>query len=135
MRKCILVTQGLLLGAVLAVAQPSNDNCTNPIPITDVTNYCSAVNAFTSVDATPSGYGPANCFGTAGNDVWFSFVPQFTDVTVIIRGATAQAPGGTLKTRRLPFIMVFAEGLSMRCNAKVRPITVISSKPVKAGCW
>ncbi|MCB9316127.1 MAG: gliding motility-associated C-terminal domain-containing protein [Lewinellaceae bacterium] len=97
MRKCILVTQGLLLGAVLAVAQPSNDNCTNPIPITDVTNYCSAVNAFTSVDATPSGYGPANCFGTAGNDVWFSFVPQFTDVTVIIRGATAQAPGGTLK--------------------------------------
>ncbi|MBK6932541.1 MAG: gliding motility-associated C-terminal domain-containing protein [Saprospirales bacterium] len=97
MRKPILVALGLLLASLAALAQPSNDDCTNPIPITDVTNYCSAANAFTSAGATVSGYGAANCFGTAGNDVWFSFVPQFTDVTVIIRGATTQGPGGTLQ--------------------------------------
>ncbi|TNE49822.1 MAG: hypothetical protein EP344_17755 [Bacteroidetes bacterium] len=97
MRKQILFVAGVLLGLGTAYSQPVNDNCTNPIPITDVTNYCSNANAFTNVGATPSGYGPANCFGMAGNDVWFSFVPQFTDVTVIVRGATVQGPGGTLK--------------------------------------
>lgn len=96
MRKPLLAALLALAGAVALSAQPSNDNCTNPIPITDVTSYCSAAGAFTTIGATPSGYGPANCFGTAGNDVWFSFVPQFTDVTVIVRGATPQAPGGTL---------------------------------------
>lgn len=97
MRKPILAALSIALGVVIASAQPSNDNCTNPIPITDVTNYCSPTNAFTNVNATLSGYGAANCFGTPSNDVWFSFVPQFTDVTVIIRGATSQAPGGTLR--------------------------------------
>lgn len=101
MRKQILLALGLLLGAVAGLAQPSNDDCTNPIPITDVTNYCSSPGAFTNVDATPSGYGPANCFGQAYRDVWFSFVPQFTDVTVIVRGATVQAPGGTLRNPQI----------------------------------
>ncbi len=101
MRKPILGALSILLGAVLASAQPTNDNCTNPIPIPDVTNYCSPTGAFTNVNATPSGYGPANCFGMASNDVWFSFVPQFTDVTVIVRGATAQAPGGTLRNPQI----------------------------------
>lgn len=96
MRKPILAALAFFAGVVAVIAQPTNDNCTNPIPITDVTTYCSSVGAFTTVGATPSGYGPANCFGAAGNDVWFSFVPQFTDVTVIVRGATTQAPGGTL---------------------------------------
>jgi hypothetical protein len=101
MRKSILAALLPLLCGVVAVAQPSNDNCTNPIPITNVVNYCSPINAFTTVAATPSGYGPANCFGSAGNDVWFSFVPQFTDATVIVRGATAQGPGGTLRNPQI----------------------------------
>ncbi|MCC6463220.1 MAG: hypothetical protein IT260_22315, partial [Saprospiraceae bacterium] len=97
MRKPILVALGLCMGAIAAFAQPSNDNCTSPIPITDVTNFCSSVAAYTNVNATPSGYGPANCFTTGSNDVWFSFVPQFTDVTVVVRGATQQGAGGTLQ--------------------------------------
>lgn len=101
MKKPILTAFSILCGAVFSIAQPSNDNCTNPIPIANVINYCSPANAFTNVGATLSGYGPANCFGTAGNDVWFSFVPKFTDVTVIIRGATTQGPGGTLKNPQI----------------------------------
>lgn len=101
MRKFVLVALPLLLAVAAAVAQPSNDNCTNPIPITTVVNYCSPAAAFTNVGATPSGYGPATCFGTGSNDVWFSFVPQFTDVSVIVRGATVQAPGGTLRNPQI----------------------------------
>lgn len=101
MRKSILIAMLPFLGSVAALAQPVNDNCTNPIAITSVVNYCSPVGAFTNVNATPSGYGAANCFGLASNDVWFSFVPQFTDVSVVVRGATAQAPGGTLRNPQI----------------------------------
>lgn len=101
MRKSILAALLPLLGGIAAVAQPSNNTCNTPIPITSVINYCSPPNAFTSVGATPSGYGAATCFGAAGNDVWFSFVPQFTDVSVTVRGATAQAPGGTLRNPQI----------------------------------
>ena len=98
MRKQPLILLFVLFGAVAAIAQPSNDECTNPILIPNVLNFCSGVGAFTNVGATPSSYGPATCFGTTQNDVWFAFTAQATDVTVTIRGATAQAPGGTLQS-------------------------------------
>lgn len=85
-----------LMSSTALWAQPSNDGCEAPIPITDVTSWCSAGSAFTSVAATPSGYGPASCFSNAGNDVWFSFVAEAEDVTIVIRGATNIAPGGTM---------------------------------------
>lgn len=80
-----------------AWAQPSNDDCTNPVIIQDVTNFCSTVGAYTNVGATPSTYGPATCFASTQNDVWFAFTPQATDVTITVRGATFQAAGGTLQ--------------------------------------
>jgi hypothetical protein len=78
-------------------AQPANDNCETAIPIDEVFNFCSAPNAFSNVDATPSGYDEATCFTDAHDDVWFSFVALRTDVTVIIRGNTTIAPGGSLE--------------------------------------
>ena len=87
----------MLTSVVIAVAQPSNDECDSPINIPDVTSFCSNNGAFTNAGATPSSYGPANCFGaTTQNDVWFSFVAEATDVTITVRGATAASPGGTL---------------------------------------
>lgn len=78
-------------------AQPSNDECENPIPIIDVSDFCSAVGEYTNVGATNSGYGPANCFGSASNDVWFSFTPIATDVTITVIGNVGGgASGGTL---------------------------------------
>lgn len=79
-------------------AQPSNDECSNPIVLTDVTSFCSASGAYSNVGATPSSLSSPGCFGTTvGNDVWFIFTPQFTDVTITVRGATAQSSGGTLQ--------------------------------------
>ncbi|MFN0013789.1 MAG: hypothetical protein ACKVU2_04505, partial [Saprospiraceae bacterium] len=101
MRKSLLACLFALIAISVAVAQPANDNCANAIPITSVVNYCSPAAAFTNVNATLSGYGAANCFGTPSNDVWFSFIPQFTDVTVVVRGAAAQAPGGTLRNPQI----------------------------------
>jgi SprB repeat/CHU_C Type IX secretion signal domain len=102
MKKHILLTCLAIWGInTLAYAQPSNNECTNPILITDVFNYCSPIAAFTNVGATPSSYGPASCFGTTQNDVWFAFTAQATDVTITVRGATSQAPGGTLKSPQI----------------------------------
>ncbi|MBL7826568.1 MAG: gliding motility-associated C-terminal domain-containing protein [Saprospiraceae bacterium] len=96
MNKQKLLTLMFFLGCVYAFAQPSNDECDTPIFLGDVTSYCSPIGAFTNVNATPSTYGPASCFGATQNDVWFAFTALATDVTITVRGATATAPGGTL---------------------------------------
>lgn len=96
MRKTTLLL-ALLLCAIRAFAQPSNDECTTPIVLPTVLNYCSPVDAYTNLAATPSAYGAPNCFGSVQSDVWFAFTPQATDMTITVRGATAQAPGGTLQ--------------------------------------
>ncbi len=85
-----------LLSVTTAFAQPSNDDCDAPIVVDTLINECSAVGAFTNVDATPSAYGAATCFTGVHKDVWFRFTPIATDVTILIRGATAVSPGGTL---------------------------------------
>ncbi len=104
MRK-LLIALFFAFGTLTLLAQaPSNDECSNPIVLTDVVSYCSGVGAYTNVGATPSSYGAATCFGTTQKDVWFAFTPVATDVTITVRGATAQAPGGTLK---LPQISIY----------------------------
>ena len=92
----------LLLGALCctgltAYAQPSNNTCETPVILGDVSDYCSESGEFTTVAATPSGYGAPDCFNNdAANDVWFAFVAGATDVTIFVRGDTPTAPGGTL---------------------------------------
>lgn len=101
MSRLTLIAAVLLVWRSYAGAQPTNDNCNTPIVLPNVANYCSAPAQYINVGATPSGYGPATCFGTATNDVWFSFVAQATDVTVVVRGAAQQAPGGTLRNPQI----------------------------------
>lgn len=96
MRKTTLFF-ALFICATASFAQPSNDECSSPIVLPTVFNYCSPVNAHTNVGATASAYGAPGCFGTVQNDVWFAFTALATDVTITVRGATAQAPGGTLQ--------------------------------------
>lgn len=96
MRRLFLLLLSLT-GAVAALAQPTNDECNTAIPLGTVTNYCSGPGAFTNVGATPSLFGAANCFGSVQKDVWFTFVPQATDVAITVRGATSQGAGGTLQ--------------------------------------
>jgi hypothetical protein len=86
----------LLLFGVTLFAQPANDNCTSPFAIPPSTNWCSSIAQFTNANATPSGYGAATCFSNAGNDVWFTFTPVATDVTITVIGNTQQGAGGSL---------------------------------------
>ncbi|NOT38701.1 MAG: hypothetical protein HOP11_15110 [Saprospiraceae bacterium] len=80
-------------------AQPVNDDCRKAIKIVDPTDYCSNNAEFTNVNATPSGYGPATCWGVVTNDVWFSFRATATHVVITIIGVNKppSAAGGTLK--------------------------------------
>ena len=93
-----LLPLGLLIFTCgVAYAQPSNNTCETPIILGDVSDFCSEVGEYTTVAATPSGYGPATCFNNGeANDVWFAFVAGATDVTIFVRGDTPVAPGGSL---------------------------------------
>ncbi|MCB0641986.1 MAG: gliding motility-associated C-terminal domain-containing protein [Phaeodactylibacter sp.] len=100
MKRFFLVSGLLtLMGLHPLLAQPINDECLGATQLTELTNWCSAVAAYTNVDATPSGIINASCFPAAGedNDVWFSFVAVATDVNINVIGNTAQAAGGTLE--------------------------------------
>ncbi|MBK8954707.1 MAG: gliding motility-associated C-terminal domain-containing protein [Saprospiraceae bacterium] len=78
-------------------AQPSNDNCNNPVIIGDVTKFCSKTGEYTNVASTPSGYGSATCWPGTGSDVWFRFRAFFTDVSITIIGTNkGGSPAGTL---------------------------------------
>ncbi|MBK7343818.1 MAG: gliding motility-associated C-terminal domain-containing protein [Saprospiraceae bacterium] len=82
-------------------AQPANDDCANAQILPDVTNWCSGYAAYTNVGATPSGYGSPTCIGGALNDVWFTFVAQATDISIIVNGSTGTGSGGTLLNPRV----------------------------------
>jgi len=93
---------GALAGGL---AQPANDDCENAIAIDDPERYCSDIAAFTTQGATPSSYGPADCFPSAANDVWFTFIPTKTTVTITVIGDERELSGGTL---RLPEVALYS---------------------------
>ncbi len=75
-------------------AQPSNDECDNPIALNNVADWCSSDGEFTNISATDSGYGLASCMTGDVNDVWFTFIAIAPDVTITVKGN----PNGTLST-------------------------------------
>lgn len=102
-------------------AQPANDECSNSIELTDVSNWCSATGAFSNAGATLSPVVNPSCFPNSANDVWFSFVAQANTVSVTVIGATSGniPPGGTLN---LPQFAIY-EGT---CSGNPNPIQCIS---------
>ncbi len=98
MRKLIFIyALSMLMGANALAQAPANDECLTATPLADVTNFCSPSAGFTNVGATPSNLSAPGCFGSVQDDVWFTFTPTATDVTITVRGATIDAPGGTLQ--------------------------------------
>lgn len=86
------ITFMLSLFAIVAAAQPSNDNCDNPIQVNNISGACTNPTSGTNQGATPSGYDPANCFSAGGNDVWYTFVAIGTDVTITVQGNSLNRP-------------------------------------------
>ncbi len=83
-----------LLGSpVWVFAQPANDDCNSATPISTIQNWCSQPQQFTNAGATASGFGPPTCFTNANDDVWFSFVPIATDVTITVVGNDGNGNG------------------------------------------
>lgn len=119
MRKIYISCLLMLLFAGFAWAQPSNDNCDNPIVLPDVSDWCSNRAAYTNVGATPSGYGAASCFREASNDVWFTFVAGATDITILVKGDVSTAPGGTLRQPEVALYTANCGGevSQLRCDA------------------
>lgn len=97
MQKFLLLLFGLCTATAL-YAQPANNDCNNAISIPAGAGaaWCSNFAAYSLAGATPSGFGAATCFSSAGNDVWFSFTAFATDITITINGAQAPSAGGTL---------------------------------------
>jgi len=57
---------------------PANDDCSGAYPLTMNTTSCVATTAGTVNGATTSSQGTGSCFGTANDDVWFTFVAPAT---------------------------------------------------------
>ncbi len=89
-----------LLSVCILYAQPSNDNCTNPVRLTNIKNYCSRVGEFNNLGATASGYGAATCWASATKDVWFVFNAQAPTITITVIGTNVGTGnrGGTLSS-------------------------------------
>lgn len=93
----IFISFCLCLYSNNVLAQPSNDNCDGAIPLR-LLNGCTSPDAYNNFGATPSGFEAPTCFSGSFNDVWFSFVPEATDVAISIIGATGGGgSGGTLE--------------------------------------
>ncbi|MBK6995819.1 MAG: hypothetical protein IPH31_13135 [Lewinellaceae bacterium] len=136
MRKTTLFFALFLCGAS-AFAQPTNDECSSPIVIPTVLTFCSPVDAYTNVGATPSTYGVPSCFGSVQNDVWFSFTPQATDMTITVRGATAQSPGGTLQDPQVTLYFGTCGGVinELVCDAATGNNNIAEAYKGGLFCW
>jgi gliding motility-associated-like protein len=87
----ILFFTFLLLSQIRLYAQPSNDECDNPIVLSDVTSWCSSATAYNSNGATASQTSLGTCPGTNfNNDVWFQFTAEALTLalTINVSGAT-----------------------------------------------
>jgi len=129
MKNFYLLTFALLSCTTLLFAQPENDDCENPIVIPDVSGWCSEREAYTNVGATPSGYDAATCFSESSNDVWFAFVAGATDITIIVKGNTPTAAGGTLENPEVALYTANCGGVidQLRCDSDEASNDIIES--------
>lgn len=63
---------------------PPNDNCSGAIVINNAKDFCSNVDQYTNVNATPS-------FVASGQDVWFSFVAVNFEVRITVSSQVARS--------------------------------------------
>ncbi len=64
-----------VLAASLMVAQPPNDECFAAIHLGNISQFCTDVDQYSNIDATPSAQALPSCWPTANHDVWFTFTP------------------------------------------------------------
>ncbi len=85
MRRFIAISI-LLCHAFLGNTQTEHDECIDAYKILDPIDWCSDPMQFSNSNATPSGFGPATCFDSQGNDLWFSFKAFAKAMNVVVIG-------------------------------------------------
>jgi len=103
MKKTVLQNLSILALCLLAhvvFAQPTNDECVGALRISDP----SSCGNYSLVGATPSGLSAASCGNSVNGDIWFSFIPQATSITVTVNGQSSSNPSGTL---RAPIVAIY----------------------------
>jgi len=92
----------MCFSVALKAQTPVNDDCSGAITLTDLSGFCSAAAAYTSVGATAGGLGKAQAWPSAGKDVWFKFTAVAFDVNISVTGN--ESGNGTLI---LPLIALY----------------------------
>ncbi|NUQ23536.1 MAG: gliding motility-associated C-terminal domain-containing protein [Saprospiraceae bacterium] len=88
-------------------AQPSNNECANAIVLSELNLWCSEVEAYTNVSATPSSQTLPSCFSAAqpNRDVWFTLTATAEILNVSVLGNLVFSEGGTIQ---LPQIAIYS---------------------------
>ena len=118
MKKTILKSLSIIvlcLSAQIVIGQVANDECVGAIHIADP-NSCGD---YTLVSATPSGFGAPSCASAVNGDVWFTFIPQATSITITVNGASQSNSNGTL---RAPIIALYRGD----CNGTINELRCTS---------
>lgn len=99
MQRLLILTTVFLLTAYQLLAQPANDECINAIPLSNVSNWCSAADEFTTINATVSSEVNPQCFPNNSDvlDIWFSFQAEGSGVNISVIGETTINPQGTVQ--------------------------------------
>lgn len=76
----------LCFWSLLKAQAPANDDCSGAITLTDLSGFCSAAAAYSSINATAGGLGKSQSWPSAGKDVWFKFTAIAFDVNISVTG-------------------------------------------------
>ncbi|MDH3651643.1 MAG: hypothetical protein OEQ53_18310, partial [Saprospiraceae bacterium] len=87
---------GILFLSGTAYAQPMNDQCSGAIELTNLSNWCSSAGAYSNAGATISAEAPPSCFSETGDDVWFTFISESTNLNVRVLGDVVDIYGVTV---------------------------------------
>ncbi len=116
-----------------AVAGPAYDHCSRAYLLKEVSNWCSAPNAFSNEGATASDRNPASCFPflspSEDHDVWFRFSAVAPTLNVSITGNIANRPGGTLRHPQLALYQGNCSGelQELACISDVRGYHIVET--------
>jgi gliding motility-associated-like protein len=113
--RCAALVFILTIATTKALAQPANNECINAIPLTNITSWCSASGAFTTIGATPSPQLLPGCFPANFDvhDVWYSFVAQANTVNISVSGTVAINQGGTISNPQFALYSGTCDNLSL----------------------
>lgn len=87
-----------IVGLLSGVMAQTGDSCDEAVPVEDLTTFCSGTGEYSLSGKSFSGLENPSCFPqeTGEADVWFSFIPKFENINIVVRGYSRLEPGNSL---------------------------------------